>query len=247
MVTMKVFTLTVWHAGCMSTLFVVATPIGNLGDLSERAARVLRDVPFVVSEVPRSTKVLLDHAGSSAKLVPFFAADKRPNVAQVLHGLARHDVALVSEAGTPGINDPGGALVAAAREAGHTVVPIPGANAAVTAASVSGFPTDEFWFRGFVPHKKGRETFFREAAASESAVIFYESPHRIRKTLDALAGAVPDRYLCVARELTKLHEQIAVDTAATIAAMPEDKLPSLGEFVLVLAPKDWKPQHERAQ
>lgn len=230
----------------MSTLFVVATPIGNLSDLSERAAQTLRTAPIVVSEVPRSTKVLLEHAGSKATLVPVYGADKRPNLRGVLAALEGGDVALVSEAGTPGINDPGGALVEAARAAGHTVVPIPGANAAIAAASVSGFPMDEFWFRGFVPHKKGRETFFRESAASEQAVIFYESPHRVRKTLDALAAVAPERYLCVARELTKMYEQVVVQAAKSIAAMPEDTLPSRGEFVLVLAPKGWKPQHGRA-
>ncbi|MFO0702673.1 MAG: SAM-dependent methyltransferase [Candidatus Andersenbacteria bacterium] len=147
----------------MAKLLIVATPIGNLSDLGERAAQVLRDVPVVVSEVPRSSKVLLDHVESHAKLVPFFGGDKRPNLRAVLAELERGDVALVSEAGTPGINDPGGELVAAARAAGHTIVPLPGPNAAVAAASASGFPMDEFWFRGFVPHKKGRETFSRPA------------------------------------------------------------------------------------
>lgn len=229
----------------MATLFVVATPIGNLEDLSERAARILREVPVVVSEVPRSTKVLLDKVGSTAKLVPVFGPDKRPSLPAIRAALENGNVALVSEAGTPGINDPGGVIVAAVRAAGHSIVPIPGANAAVTAASASGFPTDEFVFKGFVPHKKGRETFFKQAAATESAVVFYESPHRIRKTLESLAGVAADRYICVARELTKLHEQIVVATAAEVAAMPETELPILGEFVLVLAPKDWKPQHER--
>jgi len=229
----------------VATLYVVATPIGNLEDLSERAARVLREVPVVVSEVPRSTKVLLEKVGSTAKLVSVFGPDKKPSVRAVRVALESGDVALVSEAGTPGINDPGGAIVAAARAAGHSTVPVPGANAAVTAASVSGFPTDEFVFKGFVPHKKGRETFFKQAAATESTAIFYESPHRIRKTFESLAAVAPDRYLCVARELTKLHEQIVVATAAEVAATTEAELPSLGEFVLVLAPKGWKPQHER--
>lgn len=229
----------------VSKLFVVATPIGNLSDLSERATRVLHKVPVVVSEVPRSTKFLLDKIDSRAKLVPFFGADKRPNVHAVLVELERGDVALVSEAGTPGVNDPGGELVAAVRAAGHTIVPIAGPNAAVVAGSASGFPMDEFWFRGFVPHKKGRETFFRTAAAHDGAVIFYESPHRIRKTLDVLAAAAPDRYLCVARELTKLHEQIVVATAREVAAMPASALPERGEFVLVLAPKAFTPQHVR--
>ena len=229
----------------MHNLYIVATPIGNLGDLSKRATYVLMTVPVVISEVPRSTKVLLNKINSRARLLPFFGTNKRPNLRGMLEALQSGDVALVSEAGTPGINDPGGELVDAARSAGHGLVPIPGPNAAILAASASGFPMEEFCYRGFVPHKKGRETFFKNITASDAAVIFYESPHRIRKTLGALSSAAPDRYLCVARELTKLHEQIVVSTAGDIAKIPESQLPSRGEFVLVLAPKDFKPQHER--
>jgi len=221
----------------MATLFVVATPIGNLEDVSERTARILREVGLVVSEVPATTKKLLSHIESAVPLVPYYVGGKHFNKKAVLDALAAgSNVALVSEAGTPGINDPGGQLVYVVRAAGFTVSGIPGPNAAVTAASVAGFPVDQFIFMGFVPHKKGRQTYFAAAAAEQKVVIMYESPHRVRKTLEALNELAPDRVLLVARELTKLHEQVLVDSVAGIARLSEEQLPSRGEFVLILAP-----------
>ncbi len=221
------------------TLYVVATPIGNRQDLTERAREILRSVDLIVSENPRASKKILEPIGSSAA-VRAYLQNFKANLAPVLAALQTgKSVALISEAGTPGINDPGGELVAAARAIGVRCVPVPGPNAAVTAASVSGFPMDEFTFRGFVPHKKGRQTFFGELSAMESAVIFYESPHRIVATLTELGRVAPTRHLCVARELTKLHEQILVDTCAAIALLTREELPARGEFVLVLAPKNF--------
>jgi 16S rRNA (cytidine1402-2'-O)-methyltransferase len=224
----------------MATLYVVATPIGNRSDLSERAAATLKKASLIVSEVPLSSKKILDPLGITTKLISVFTPGKKFATREVVDALtAGNDVALISEAGTPGINDPGGVIVAAARAAGFPVVTIPGPNAAIAAASISGFPMDEFVFKGFAPHKKGRETFFKEIVTIESAVIFYESPHRIEKTFQALSTVEPDRYICVARELTKLHEQTVVATAREIAAMSEKELPRRGEFVVVLAPKDF--------
>ncbi|MDP2587497.1 MAG: 16S rRNA (cytidine(1402)-2'-O)-methyltransferase [bacterium] len=227
----------------MALLYVIATPIGNRADLSARAAETLTSVDLIVSEKPLSSKKLLDPLGIKTRVLPVFAPGKRFAINPVLAALkSGEDVALISEAGTPGINDPGGVIVAAVRAAGHEVRGVPGANAAVTAASISGFPMDEFIFKGFVPHKKGRETFFNSLAAIESAVIFYESPHRIAKTLTALAEHLPNRYLCVARELTKLHEQSLVATCREVAALTETELPRRGEFVLILAPSGFVPQ-----
>jgi len=226
----------------MATLFVVGTPIGNRADLTARAAETLTSVDLIVSEKPLASKKLLDPLGIRVRLIPVFEPGKKFATAPVLAALeAGKDVALISEAGTPGINDPGGVIVAAVRQAGFVVRAIPGASAAIAAASVSGFPMDEFVYKGFVPHKKGRETFFKTLATIESAVIFYESPHRIDKALASLAEQMPDRYLCVGRELTKLHEQSIVDTCKAIAARTPEQLPRLGEFVLVLAPIGFVP------
>lgn len=225
------------HVG---TLYVVATPIGNKKDLSERAREILRSVDLIVSEDPRASKKILEPIGSRVPVRAYlqnFKANLRPALETLRLGKS---VALISEAGTPGINDPGGELVAAARKVGARIVPIPGANAAMTAASVSGFPMDRFVFLGFAPHKKGRQTFFNNIATMDDAVIFYESPHRIEATFSELARVAPNRLLCVARELTKLHEQIIVDACSRIANMTRDEVPALGEFVLIVAPKDFK-------
>jgi 16S rRNA (cytidine1402-2'-O)-methyltransferase len=227
----------------MASLYVVATPIGNRSDLSERASTTLKKASLIVSEVPLSSKKILDPLGITSKLISVFTPGKKFATKEVVDVLtAGNDVALISEAGTPAINDPGGVIIAAARAAGFPVITIPGPNAAIAAGSVSGFPMDEFVFKGFAPHKKGRETFFKEIADIESAVIFYESPHRIEKTMQALAAVAPDRYVCMARELTKLHEQTVVATAREIVAMDEKELPRRGEFVVVLAPKDFSLQ-----
>jgi 16S rRNA (cytidine1402-2'-O)-methyltransferase len=221
----------------MSTLYVVATPIGNLQDISKRAVSVLQECDAVFSEVPRTTSKLLASLKLAKPIHSTLGPGRRSSVPLLQAMLADgKKIALVSEAGTPGVNDPGGEFVQAARKAGHGVVPIPGPNAAITAASVSGFPVDEFVFKGFVPHKKGRQTFFSEISETSVAVIFYESPHRIRKTLEALAQVMPDRLICIARELTKLHEQIIVASARDLATFDEQKLPILGEFVVVVSP-----------
>ncbi|MFH0830771.1 MAG: 16S rRNA (cytidine(1402)-2'-O)-methyltransferase [Parcubacteria group bacterium] len=228
----------------MATLFVVGTPIGNRGDLSARASTVLKSVDLIVSEKPLASKKLLDPLGVKKPIISIFEPGKRFATERVIEALEQNkNTALISEAGTPGINDPGGVIVSAVRQAGYVVQTVPGANAAIAAASISGFPMDQFVYKGFVPHKKGRETFFKQLAIQTAAVIFYESPHRIEKTLATLAELVPERYLCIARELTKLHEQSIVDTARAIAVRTPKQLPRLGEFVLVLAPKDFVPHH----
>jgi 16S rRNA (cytidine1402-2'-O)-methyltransferase len=192
------------------TLFVVATPLGHLGDLSLRAVEILRGVPVVAAEDTRRSRQLLTHVGASPQLLSFHAHSDPGRLETLLGILAEgRDVALVSDAGTPGISDPGAVLVRAVREAGMRVVPIPGPSAVATALSASGLPADRFLFLGFLPRKgPERERLLRQAADSEWTVVLYEAPHRLTDLLGDLgAAAGPDRYVVVGRELTKMHEE----------------------------------------
>lgn len=221
------------------TLYVVATPIGNLQDMTERGKAVLRSVDAILCEDTRVSSKLLAAYGIKRTLVAYHQHSdmKRSNeiVAMLREGKS---LALVTDAGTPGISDPGGRLVEqVVHELGDEVaiIPIPGACAAVAALSVCGFPTDEFVFLGFPPHKKGRQTFFKRLPTIASTVVFYESTHRIEKTLAEIAAAVGDRRLVVCRELTKLHETTYRGTATEVT----EQLGSTsikGEFVVVVEP-----------
>lgn len=196
-----------------ATLFVVATPLGNLGDLSSRAAEVLRAVEVVAAEDTRRTRQLLAHLDAHPRLVSYHAHSEPGRLEALLAALrAGEDVALVSDAGTPGVSDPGAALVRAVREAGGRVVPIPGPSALVTALSASGFPADRFLFLGFLPRKgPQRARLIADTAASAHTVVLYEAPHRLVALLEDLGGAAGGtRTVAVARELTKLYEEIRV-------------------------------------
>lgn len=225
----------------MAFLYIVATPIGNLDDISLRALQILKSVDAILCEDTRVTAKLLAHFEIKKRLFAYHQhsdATKTEDIARTLReGMS---LALVSDAGTPGINDPGGRLIQELLIAVSDlqIVPIPGANAGVTALSASGFPADRYQYWGFVPHKKGRQTFFRDLATTEDTVVFYESKHRISKALASLAEVVPDRPLLVARELTKKFETCYRGTAAEIAPrlIGDD---TLGEFVIVVAPKNW--------
>lgn len=216
----------------MGTLYVIGTPIGNLTDLSDRARETLSRVDLILCEDTRVTGKLLSAISSTAPRESFHQHTTDAKRAQLIARLAQQDIALVSDAGTPGISDPGGKLVADAVAAGATVTPIPGPNAAVTLLSVSGFPTDTFTFLGFPPHKKGRQAYFDRIANTEHVVVFYESKHRVEK---ALAQLPQDRPIVVGRELTKLHETIYRGT-------PKDVLEAIratsakGEFTIVVSP-----------
>ncbi len=223
----------------MSTLSVVATPIGNLQDASPRALEVLRTADAIICEDTRVTAKLLAAHGISRPLLSHHHHSTKDKTQDIIDRLARgENLALVTDAGTPAISDPGGELVrdvVAAIGDGVTVTPIPGPCAAIAALSVSGFPADRFVFLGFPPHKNGRRTWFKEIAGRPETVVFYESTHRIDKTLSQLGEAVGSRALVVCRELTKLHETIYRGTAAEIVAAVKatsDK----GEFVIVLSP-----------
>ena len=218
------------------TLSVVATPIGNLGDITERAVATLRASDVVCCEDTRVTAKLLAAYEIKVSLLSLHEHSDDATIAKVVHLLEEgKQVSYVSDAGTPGISDPGGKLVAAVAAAGIRVVPIPGPSAMTAALSIAGFPTEPFVFLGFPPHKKGRNTFFADVAAREDAVVLYESTHRIMKTLAALPQA---RVALVGRELTKLHETLYRGTVAEVTAQLE-KTSSKGEFVIVLAPTFW--------
>lgn len=195
----------------MAVLYVVATPLGNLGDLSARAIEVLRTVPVVAAEDTRRTRGLLEHLGAHPELHSFHAHSPERRLEMLLEILsAGRDVALVSDAGTPGVSDPGTDLVRAARDAGHVVVPIPGPSAIATVLSASGLAADRFLFLGFVPRRgTDRARLLARAAAEEWSVVFYEAPGRVVELLeDLMALAGPRRRATVGRELTKLHEDI---------------------------------------
>lgn len=221
----------------LGTLFVVATPLGHMGDLSPRAADTLRTVDTVAAEDTRRTQGLLAAIDAHPRLLSYHAhsTDRR---AEALLSLLRDgkDVALVTDAGTPAISDPGVELVAAAREAGVRVVPIPGPSAVATALSAAGMPGDRYLFLGFVPRKgKERRQLLERAAVEPWTVVFFEAPPRVAELLEDLAVLCGgDRRAVVARELTKLHEELRSGTLAELAAHYADTAPR-GEVTLVLA------------
>ena len=195
----------------MSSLYLVATPIGNLEDVSLRALKMLEEAELVLAEDTRRTRVLLDRHGVPAKPVSLHAHNEVSRTAKVLAVLdGGGNVALVSDAGTPLISDPGDRLVAAALEAGHSVVPIPGASAPLAALAASGLPAVPFGFVGFLPRRSGEcDRVLESLRDRRDTLIFFESPRRVAKTLARLKEVFGDRRACVARELTKMHEEFA--------------------------------------
>jgi 16S rRNA (cytidine1402-2'-O)-methyltransferase len=218
------------------TLYVVATPLGNLGDLAPRAAEALRQASVVAAEDTRRTRGLLSHLGASPTLLSFHAhsGERRLDTLLEILGDGR-DVALVTDAGTPGVSDPGADLVAAAREAGFTVVPIPGPSAVATALSAAGMPADRYLFLGFLPRKGAERTrLIARAAAEEWSVVLFEAPSRLAALLrDLAAAAGPARRAMVARELTKLHEELRAGTLAELADYYSET-PPRGELTIVM-------------
>jgi 16S rRNA (cytidine1402-2'-O)-methyltransferase len=218
-------------------LLVVSTPIGNLGDLSPRAREALAGADLIACEDTRHTGLLLSRLGVKARLVSYHEHNERARVPALLGALAEgKTVALVSDAGTPLVSDPGFVLVRAAVEAGAMIQAIPGPSAPLAALVVSGLPPLPFTFAGFAPQKLGkRRTFFARLAALEHTVIFYESPHRLGASLADAATAFGDRPAIVARELTKLHEEVRRGTLTELAAAFADDKPR-GEIVVVVGP-----------
>lgn len=215
-----------------SALYIVATPIGNLEDITMRALRVLREVDVLLTEDTRVTRTLLSAYAITTSTMRY---DHHTPSARAM-GLLKEgkSLALVSDAGTPGLNDPGGKLIADILEENLDVdiIPIPGVSALTTLISVAGISMEEFTYRGFVPHKKGRQTFLLEVSASQIPIVFFESTHRIMKTLEALNENNPNKRLVVGRELTKLHETVYRGTVSSVIEQLQ-ATSTKGEFIIL--------------
>jgi 16S rRNA (cytidine1402-2'-O)-methyltransferase len=231
-------------------LYLVATPIGNLQDISQRALSILSQVSLIAAEDTRQTLKLLRHYNIHAPMVSYHEHNKLARVDQILAALEQGDVALVSDAGTPALNDPGYELVRAALQAGHTVSPIPGPSAPLAALVASGLPTDAFLYLGYLPRKPGeRRELLGEVSALPYTLIFLETPHRLLNALQDLQHILGDRSIAVARELTKLHEEIYRGPVSQ-ALVHYSAQPPRGEITLVVAgaaePKPWDEGRLRA-
>ena len=218
----------------MGTLYIVPTPIGNLDDITLRAVKVLRAASLIAAEDTRRAAILLSHFDLHTPVTSYFEHNKLSKLDRILSALEQGDVALISEAGTPGLSDPGYELIRAAIERGHPIVPLPGATAAIPALVASGLPTDAFVFSGFLPRKAGdRKRALEDVKSDRRTLIFYEAPHRVREALADMLAVFGDRAICVARELSKVHEEIWRGSIAQ--AMQRFGAEALGEFVLVVA------------
>ena len=218
------------------TLSLVATPIGNLEDITMRALRILRECDYVLCEDTRVTGKLLHHYEIKAKMHRYDAHTSESAHRQILKDLddGKH-IALVSDAGTPGISDPAVLLIQQVREASIRIEAIPGASAVTTVVSLAGITGNQFSFLGFIPHKKGRETFFKSLSTYSHPTIFFESTHRILKTLESLAKIYPEATIYIGRELTKMHEELLVGNAAEILEILETTpVKQKGEFVVIV-------------
>ncbi|MEE9365348.1 MAG: 16S rRNA (cytidine(1402)-2'-O)-methyltransferase [Dehalococcoidales bacterium] len=219
----------------MPNLYVVATPIGNLEDISLRALRVLREVRLIAAEDTRKTKRLLNAYGIQTPMTSYHEHNKKTKLDYILNYLKEDDVALVSEAGMPGVSDPGYELIGAATQASITIIPVPGPSAVITALVVSGLPTDRFLYLGFLPRKAGaRKQALKSVVQEPGTLLILEAPHRLQSTLNDLQLVLGDRQIAVCRELTKLHEEVFRGTISqAIAHFTEPR----GEFTLVIEGK----------
>ncbi|HVA23347.1 MAG TPA: 16S rRNA (cytidine(1402)-2'-O)-methyltransferase [Chloroflexota bacterium] len=230
----------------MGKLYVVSTPIGNLEDVSLRALRVLREVALIAAEDTRVTRKLLSRYDIHTRLAPYHQHNQRYQSGVVLRALEAGDVALVSDAGTPVLSDPGQDLIRMAIGLGIDVVAVPGPSAITHALTVAGLEAEPFLFEGFLPSARGERTArLRELAAVRATLVVFEAPHRVRATLDELAAAFGDRQVAICRELTKLHEQVI----RTTLAAARDQVPERGELTLVIegAPLPRPPGLETAE
>lgn len=219
----------------MSTLYLVATPIGNLEDITLRALRTLREVDLIACEDTRRTRRLLARYEIKTPLISYYEHNKLTKLGYILDILQTRDVALVSEAGMPGISDPGYELVRAAIFAGIVVVPIPGPSAPIAALAVSGLPTDSFIYLGFLPRRrKERRRFLQAISRERRTLVAFEAPHRLLASLEDIEEVLGDRETTLARELTKLHEEVIRDNVSHLRAHFKEVRPR-GEFTLVIA------------
>lgn len=221
-------------------LFVVGTPIGNLKDITLRAIETLNEVDFIICEDTRVTGNLLKHYDISKELISLNAFNESQKLFNIIEKiLTGKSAALVSDSGTPTISDPGNRLISEAIKNQIEVIAIPGASAVVAALSISGLPTDSFVFEGFLPQKKGRQKKLKQLSEEERTIVLYESVYRIEKLLDELIEHMPERYTVVCRELTKKFEECWRGYPADIKSMLSVKTIK-GEFVIIIAPKNWK-------
>ena len=223
----------------MIKLYIVSTPIGNLKDLTLRALEILKEVDFIACEDTRVTSVLLKNYDIHKELISLNAVNESSKVGYVLKRMNNgENCALVSDAGTPGISDPGTRLISTAIKNGIEVIPVPGASAVITALSLSGLPSDSFVFEGFIPQKKGRQKKLKELAGEERTIIIYESVYRIEKLINELNEYMPDRFIVICREMTKKFEETWRGTPAQLLQSFNEKVIK-GEFVVVISPKKW--------
>jgi 16S rRNA (cytidine1402-2'-O)-methyltransferase len=220
----------------MYTLYLVATPIGNLEDVTLRALRLLREVPVIAAEDTRHTRKLLNHYGITTPTISYHEHSGPAGIQAVLERLAQGDVALVSDAGTPAISDPGQELVQAALRGGHAVVPIPGPSAVVTALVASGLPTDEFTYLGFLPRRASeRRALLEGMRDARPTLVLYEAPHRLLASLADLHAVLGDREACLARELTKVHEEWQRAPLSELLERARHGPSPRGEYTIVVA------------
>jgi 16S rRNA (cytidine1402-2'-O)-methyltransferase len=228
------------------TLYVVSTPLGNLEDITLRALRILKEVDFIAAEDTRHTGLLLRHFGIHKPLTSYFEGNELKKGEWILSRLKQGEqAALVSDAGTPGISDPGFRLIQTAIENQIPIVPIPGPSAVIAALSISGLPTDAFLFKGFLPHKsKRRRDLLKPLEETKETLIFYESPHRLKETLGDILEILGDREMVLTRELTKVYEEMIRGRVSIIQSqIGERKLK--GEITLVISGKTRKEKNDR--
>ncbi|MBW7841414.1 MAG: 16S rRNA (cytidine(1402)-2'-O)-methyltransferase [Ignavibacterium sp.] len=224
-------------------LYIVSTPIGNLKDITLRALETLKEVDFILCEDTRVSVNLLNHYGISKDLISLNAVNESHKIQSIITKLKSNKTgALISDAGTPLISDPGARLVSACLENEIEIIPIPGASAILSALCMSGLPTDSFVFDGFLPQKKGRQTKLKQLALEERTIILYESMYRIEKLLNELNEFMPERYIVVCREITKKFEETWCGFPKDILHNFSDKVVK-GEFVVVIAPLNWKSKN----
>lgn len=226
----------------MSTLYLVATPIGNLSDFSARAIEVLKGVSYIACEDTRTSGVLLSNYGVDTPTFAFHQHNEHRKVEHLLDLLdTHHDVALISDAGMPGISDPGFLAVRATHQAGHRISVIPGPDAATTALIASGLPCDKYAYEGFLPQKKGRQKRLKKLAEEDRTLIIYESPHRLLKLLTEIEEYMGGRrFIAVARELTKKFEEIVRGRVEEVKLKFEVRDDIKGEIVVIIAPQDYE-------
>jgi 16S rRNA (cytidine1402-2'-O)-methyltransferase len=230
----------------MSVLYVIATPIGNLEDISLRALRLLREVNLIAAEDTRTTRSLLNAYDIKTPVISYHEHSRRAKLDYLLDRLENEDVALVSEAGMPGLSDPGYDLIVAAIERRITVVPVPGASSVITALVVSGLPTDQFLYVGFLPRRKGqRQRLLASIGKERGTIVAFETPHRLAEALSDIEEILGDRRICVCRELTKVHEEVF---RGKLSEAREHFVEPRGEFSLVIEGKTraWIRSQERS-